>query len=364
MDTEAIAIKYGLPKALPTVQNGKLAPVWPLNFYYRGDNVLIFSKKYMGEIEHIYELLYRVSVHESLDPDNPLPYEFKFEGNNFYIRDGTNTKWTLIGDVTKLHLGAHEELLAKLKELNDQIQKTYIKNLSANGGTLTITRGDNKTESITIDNVNNALHANTADSATTATNAKHASSADIATLATTATKAMQDSKGQEIVSTYIKGLANKDATITITRGDGTTSTITINNVEFAKSADIALKDNLGQQIDKTYVKSVEEKKGIVTVTKGNNDSNVFYFTPITDDIIDDVFRLVEDTSKEPREPIPIPTIEDIVATKGEGYITEHSIDTAVDTNTIDDIFTKVGAGYPDPTGDESILTDEIDKNFK
>lgn len=129
MDTDAIEIKYGLPKALPTIQNGKLAPVFPLYFQYRGDNVLIFSKKYMGEIEHIYELLYKIVTHQTIDTDNPLPYEFKFEENNLYVRDKTNTKWTLMGDITKLYFGA--------KEYADE---TFIKSLKADDATIVFTK--------------------------------------------------------------------------------------------------------------------------------------------------------------------------------------------------------------------------------
>lgn len=44
----------------------------------------------------------------------------------------------------------------------------------------------------------------------------------------TATKATQDSAGQQINTTYIKGLSASGATLTITKGNGTTSTATIN----------------------------------------------------------------------------------------------------------------------------------------
>ena len=47
-----------------------------------------------------------------------------------------------------------------------------------------------------------------------------------ATAASTATKATQDSAGQQINTTYIKGLSVSGKTITYTKGDGTTGTIT------------------------------------------------------------------------------------------------------------------------------------------
>ena len=50
--------------------------------------------------------------------------------------------------------------------------------------------------------------------------------ADTATSAASATKATQDSAGQQINSTYIKNVSVNGRTITFTRGDGTTFTIT------------------------------------------------------------------------------------------------------------------------------------------
>ena len=50
--------------------------------------------------------------------------------------------------------------------------------------------------------------------------------ADTATSAASATKATQDSAGQQINTTYIKNVSVNGRTITFTRGDGTTFTIT------------------------------------------------------------------------------------------------------------------------------------------
>ena len=76
---------------------------------------------------------------------------------------------------------------------------------------------------VSITRVNSAASADTAKSATKATNADkatHASTAD------SATKATQDSAGQQINSTYIKSLSVNGRTITYTKGNGTTGTIT------------------------------------------------------------------------------------------------------------------------------------------
>ena len=76
---------------------------------------------------------------------------------------------------------------------------------------------------VSITRVNSAASADTAKSATKATNADkatHASTAD------SATKATQDGSGQQINATYIKKLSVNGRTITYTKGDGTTGTIT------------------------------------------------------------------------------------------------------------------------------------------
>lgn len=94
-------------------------------------------------------------------------------------------------------------------------QQNFIKSIN---GTKPDTSGN-----VSITRVDSAASADTAKSATKATNADkatHASTAD------SATKATQDSAGQQINSTYIKSLSVKGRTITYTKGDGSTGTIT------------------------------------------------------------------------------------------------------------------------------------------
>lgn len=49
--------------------------------------------------------------------------------------------------------------------------------------------------------------------------------------------AAKDSAGQQINTTYIKGLSASNATLTYTKGNGTTGTVTVNNVATATDAD-------------------------------------------------------------------------------------------------------------------------------
>ena len=95
------------------------------------------------------------------------------------------------------------------------VQQNYAKSIN---GVKPDTSGN-----VSITRVNSAASADTAKSATKATNADkatHASTAD------SATKATQDDAGQQINSTYIKSLSVNGRTITYTKGNDSTGTIT------------------------------------------------------------------------------------------------------------------------------------------
>lgn len=361
-------------EALPTIQDGKLAAIYPLNIIHPGDSPRIFSGKYVGEINHIYELLTKIVTNQTIDENNPMPYEFKFENNQIYVRDKDNSKWTLIGDVTKLYFGA-----------KDYADENFIKSLSVNNATVIYEKGNGLSNSITIDNVNHADNAlkdnlnqridttyikslsvnnakiiyergdNSSDSFIV-NNVGHADEADISRYSI---KAEQDKLGQKIDNTYIKSLSAYGGILTAYRGDNGTSVVEINNVVLAQNALKAEQDKLGQQIDTTYVKDVLESNGIVTVSKGNQQSEVLCFTAISGDTINDILKLNEDTQMEEKEAIVDETIVDIIINKGEGYITVYSLNSAIDTETIDNVYTNSDK-YPEPAGDECISSSEID----
>lgn len=172
-----------------------------------------------------------------------------------------------------------------------QINTTYIKGVSANNATLTITKGNGTTSQVTVNNVANATAAskvvqgtqyylqsgdgdvdeNTVisqnkanvvlgswystgfrDLATkgrpihVAINHRNGNIKTLGSVtasggfkgnADSATKATQDSRGQQINTTYVKSVTGSNATLTITKGNGTTSSVTVNNVSHATSAD-------------------------------------------------------------------------------------------------------------------------------
>ena len=136
-----------------------------------------------------------------------------------------------------------------------QIDKTYIKNLSVNGTTITYTKGDGTTGTIATQDTNTdnkvtntlnltakayitgttssstntgtqvfdtGVYLDTTEGTLVATTFKGSLSGNAAT----STKATQDSVGQQINKTYIKDLSINGTTITYTKGDGTTATIT------------------------------------------------------------------------------------------------------------------------------------------
>lgn len=74
--------------------------------------------------------------------------------------------------------------------------------------------------------------------------------ADSAANADLATKANQDSQGQTINTTYVKGITASNATLTVTKGNGTISTVTINNVGNSTKA---TQDGSGNTITTHYL---------------------------------------------------------------------------------------------------------------
>lgn len=110
MDLDNIQRKYGLPAPLPVVQNGKFAPRFPLNLEHRGDDVFQFGGKYIGEIENIYDLLYKILTNQEIDASLALPYAIKITEDKLYVRDKTNSEWITMFDITKPNFPKEIEL--------------------------------------------------------------------------------------------------------------------------------------------------------------------------------------------------------------------------------------------------------------
>ena len=105
--------------------------------------------------------------------------------------------------------------------------------------------------------------------------------------ADSATKAAQDATGQQINTTYIKSLSIKGKTITYTKGNGATGTLTIQDTTYSKLSQFqndvgyitstgscayatkAAQDSSGQQINATYLKALTLNGRTLTYTRGN-----------------------------------------------------------------------------------------------
>ena len=72
------------------------------------------------------------------------------------------------------------------------------------------------------------------------------------------------------IKNAITGITGSNATLTIIKGNGTTSTVTVNNVANAGAATKATQDSAGQQINSTYIKGLSVSGQTITYTKGNN----------------------------------------------------------------------------------------------
>ena len=72
------------------------------------------------------------------------------------------------------------------------------------------------------------------------------------------------------IKNTITDVTSSNATLTIIKGNGTTSTVTVNNVANAGAATKATQDSAGQQINSTYIKGLSVSGQTITYTKGNN----------------------------------------------------------------------------------------------
>lgn len=98
--------------------------------------------------------------------------------------------------ITSANLSAHNKDSNAHTDIRNRFNE-FVKDVTGSNATLTITKGNGTTSTVTVNNVANA------------------------------TKATQDSVGQQINTTYLKGLSISGQTITYTKGNGTTGTITV-----------------------------------------------------------------------------------------------------------------------------------------
>lgn len=172
-----------------------------------------------------------------------------YSNGAIYAENGELTANKFIG---QLQGNADTATKATYDSLSQQITTTYISSLALSGHTLTITKGSGGETTLTLpdnDTKNTAGSTNTtskiyiigatsqaanpqtySNSAVFIQNGNLTASKFIGPLqgnADTATVATNDSLNQEIITTYLSGLSLSGHTLTLTKGDGGTSTITL-----------------------------------------------------------------------------------------------------------------------------------------
>ena len=131
---------------------------------------------------------------------------------------------------------------------------------------------------------------------------------------------------------FVKGVTGSNATLTITKGNGTTSTVTVNNVANATNATNASKatqDSTGQQINTTYIKGLSVSGKTITYTKGNNITG----TITTQDTV----------YTHPNSGVTAGTYKSVTV-NAQGHVTAGSNPTTLSGYGITDAPTKTGGG--------------------
>ena len=243
------------------------------------------------------------------------------------IGDGVNT-WNFLSYIkdskldTKLDKNGTAQKAIK-DELDNKIDETYIKKISVDGSTLTFTKGNNISSSITLQNgsyplatqindglmskkdkikldnvnLNSEENQNTfsnisvgatiisADQKTDTLTLKSGQNINLSannlddsiTIAFTGTvdnannaiKSKQDYLGQNIHETYIKNIQGNNNKLTIVKGNDISSIINIDNVPNAIKA---TQDSRGQKIDTTYIKNISVSDNTLTIYKGDGSA--------------------------------------------------------------------------------------------
>lgn len=243
------------------------------------------------------------------------------------IGDGINT-WNFLSYIkdskldTKLDKNGTAQKAIK-DELNNKIDETYIKKISVDGSTLTFTKGNGVSSSITLQNgsyplatqindglmskedkikldnvnLNSEENQNTfsnisvgatiisADQKTDTLTLKSGQNINLSannlddsiTIAFTGTvdnannaiKSKQDYLGQNIHETYIKNIQGNNNKLTIVKGNDISSIINIDNVPNAIKA---TQDSRGQKIDTTYIKNISVSDNTLTIYKGDGSA--------------------------------------------------------------------------------------------
>lgn len=278
----------------------------------------------------------RVDTSSGWQNKNPIleKGELGIESDTNYIKVGDGeTTWNSLSYISSPSadnkLGKDDIAKQAIADaLGNDISKTYIKELSADGTTITYTKGDGTSNTIEVQDTTykeatvsssglmsaedkqkldkiqvsaevnqNAFSSIKVGASTISADNKtdtfelvagnnisltSDTSSDKITIslsgdishAQNADKATQDSLGQNITDTYIKDITgNNTNRLTITKGNNVESSLIINNVANADMANKANLDGAGLIINSTYIKSITYDGSNLVITKGNGATN-------------------------------------------------------------------------------------------
>lgn len=143
------------------------------------------------------------------------------------INRGTSLPFKIIYDESdkNVKIGTEDNLIPLLTQ--KVIDENIVQSVTGKDATIVVTKNNNSSNTIIIDNVNHAENS---------------------------IKAIHDTRGQQIDTTYIKNITGSNNILTVTKGNNTTSSIKIDNVSHASSSTKTTQDSDGKQINTTYLK--------------------------------------------------------------------------------------------------------------
>ena len=284
-------MQHDLPSPLPTIQNGELKIIYPLNFVYRGDNTEQFARKYTKELENVYKILTNLISNQSQNVGN-IPYSIKIEDDKFYIRNKQNDSWIFLFDILNPDLGNNETVSEHIQEILDSSKQAIKAAKDAEQFMVNARKATQKISLRTYETIND-MKKETDIQAGMSLYIQGAETFNDGKAAFYIVKEMAQSvvdDDYEIVKLkeglYAIRILEQDKYLALTGGtvngdvnvNGDLIISGIIDGHLKGTADIstkAINDNNNNKIDETYISNITFKDGVITLEKGNKDKNKF-----------------------------------------------------------------------------------------
>jgi|GEM_PF-2154651 len=284
-------MQHDLPSPLPTIQNGELKIIYPLNFVYRGDNTEQFARKYTKELENVYKILTSLISNQSQNIGN-IPYSIKIEDDKFYIRNKQNDNWVFLFNILNPDLGNNETVSEHIQEILDSSKQAINAAKDAEQFMVNARKATQKISLRTYETIND-MKKETDIQAGMSLYIQGAETFNDGKAAFYVVKEMAQSvvdDDYEIVKLkeglYAIRILEQDKYLALTGGTvngnvNVNGDLTISGIiggHLKGTADIstkAINDNNNNKIDETYISNITFKDGVITLEKGNKDKNKF-----------------------------------------------------------------------------------------